>query len=347
MKTQIKQTIATTGKFLGQFLTLILCPLWLNADQVLLKNGSVLFGTLIRAESEIVIFETPFAGNLSINRKNIQSMTTDQSVAVLLEDGTVLPECRIVSEKDQMQIQPAGEEEISLPSADLKMINPAGWMLGEGYEWSGAARFGLDLERGGTKKDEWHLEASSTWRNLKNRYIIEGEIENEQRDGNETENNWSALLKYDRFFKGNKENYRGIKGFFESDAMADLDLRMTIGSYLGRRFFENRYFTLQAELGPVYVEEDFKTTDEDWVGLSWNIQAESGILGHATKLFLTHDGNQNLDSPDVIFLNTRIGLSFPLVDNLEASIQIDYEYESTEAEDTLDTSYDWTIGYIW
>ncbi len=42
-----------------------------SADELLMKNGSRLIGTLVSAENGSVKFKTPFAGELKIKLKNI------------------------------------------------------------------------------------------------------------------------------------------------------------------------------------------------------------------------------------------------------------------------------------
>ena len=122
---------------------------------------------------------------------------------------------------------------------------------------------------------------------------------------------------------GSTDNYWGAKSVFESDEFADLDLRTTLGPYLGRLFYEKKHFTLQAEVGPVYVNEQFKEAGtENWSGLSWIIKAESDRLGYGSTLYLNHDGNQNLQASDNLILNTQIGLSFPLVYGFETFFQL-------------------------
>ncbi len=322
----------------------------LKADQLLLKNGSVIIGKLVSAESDVVVFNTPFAGDITALQENILRISTDEPVTVMMEDGTIYRERQIVSTEDAMRIKEEGENSVVFKAKDIKMVNPEPWKIGEGYRWKGYARFGVELERGNTDTDDWVFAASSEWRSLTDRYTLEGDVENQTKNALQTENNWTLLTKYDRFFMGSTDNYWGAKSVFESDEFADLNLRTTLGPYLGRLFYEKKYFTLQAEVGPVYVNEQFKEADtENWSGLSWIIKAESDRLGYGSTLYLNHDGNQNLQESDNLILNTQIGLSFPLVYGFETFFQVEFEYNggAVEGIQTLDTTYDWNIGYTW
>lgn len=322
----------------------------LQADRLLLKNGSVIIGNLISAEADVVVFNTPFAGEITVLQENILRISTENPVTVMMEDGTIYRDRQIVSTEEAMLVKAEGESGVMFKAEDIEMVNPQPWKLGDGYRWSGYARFGIERERGNTDSEDWEFNASSIWRSLTDRYTLEGDIEHEKKNGRRTENNWTLLTKYDRFFKGSIENYWGVKSVLESDEFADLDLRTTLGPYLGRLFFENKLFSLQAELGPVYVNEQFgKVGTTETTGMSWIVKADSGIIGHGTNLYLKHDGNQNLESSEDLILNTQIGLSFPLIHGFETAFQIEYEYDggAVEGVKNLDTTYDWNVGYTW
>ena len=337
-------------RILFAWLLLIVGMPALQAAQLLLKNGSVIIGKLVSAESDVVVFSTPFAGNITVLQKNILRISTEEPVTVMMEDGTVYRDRQIVSTEEAMLVKAEGEQGVVFKAEDIEMVNPEPWKLGEGYKWSGYARFGVELERGNTDTDDYALAASSVWRSLTDRYTLEGDIENEKKNNRRTENNWSLLAKYDRFFQGSIENYWGFKTVFESDEFADLDLRSSLGPYLGRLFYEKKHFTLQAELGPVYTKEHFKQAGkDDWAGLSWIVKVNSDLLGHGTNLYLNHDGNQNIEASDDLILNTQIGLTFPLIHGFETAFQIEYEYDGGAVGEVkaLDTTYDWNIGYTW
>lgn len=344
-----KQT-QPTRSFLFLLLLLIIPAPLLIADQLLLKNGSVIIGKLVSAESDVVVFSTPFAGDITVLQENILRISTEEPVTVMMEDGTVYRERQIISTEDAMRVMAEGEQSVIFKAEDIEMVNPEPWKLGEGYRWKGYVRLGVELERGNTDTDDWVFAAASEWRSLTDRYTLEGDVENETKNGSQTENNWTLLTKYDRFFMGSTDNYWGAKSVFESDEFADLNLRTTLGPYIGRLFFEKKNFTLQAEIGPVYVNEQFKEAGtEDWTGISWIIKAESDRLGYGTTLYLNHDGNQNLQASDNLILNTQIGLSFPLIHGFETFFQVEFEYDggAVEGVKNLDTTYDWNIGYTW
>ena len=323
-----------------------------HADELLMKNGSVIIGKLVSAEAEKVIFETPFAGEITVSQENIQRISTDEPVTVRMDDGTLYKDSQIVTEENAMLIKREGEESVVVKSEGIDMVNPEPWKLGEGYHWSGRAMVEVEFERGNADSDLWEFDLESVWRSLIDRYTLEFDLENETKNDTKTEENWNLLTKYDRFLgsEPNTPNYWGVKGDFEHDKFADLDLRSKVGPYLGRQFFNTDRLRLRAELGPVYTDERFdESDDQDWWGASWTMKAESNITGFGTTLYVNHDGTQNLEEARDLILNTTIGIRFPLLYGFETAFEAEYEYDggAVSGVDELDETYNWKLGYAW
>lgn len=335
------------------FLTSILATVSaVQADELLMKNGSVIIGKLVSAESDKVIFETPFAGKITVKQDNIQRISTDEPVTVMMEDGELYRDRQIVSTENAMLVKTEGEKSVVFKSEDIEMVNPEPWKMGEGYDWSGRAMVEVEFERGNTDSDLWEFDLESIWRSITDRYTLEFDLENEEKNGTKTEDNWNLLTKYDRFLRGelNSPNYWGVKGEFEQDEFADLDLRSKVGPYLGRRFYDTDRLMLQAELGPVYVDEKFDDSDDqDWFGASWIVKMESNITGFGTTLYVNHDGTQNLEASEDLILNTTIGIRFPLLYGFETALEAEYEYDggAVSGVEELDETYNWKLGYAW
>ncbi len=333
----------------GAYTTMALCPI-LNADELRMKNGSVLIGELVSAESELVVFNTPFAGQITITQDNIERITTDEAVTLLMEDGTVHREKQIISTETAMLVKTEGESSALFAAEDIEMVNPEPWKLGEGYDWTGSISVAVEYERGNSDSDDWDIKASTSWRSLWDRYTIRGAFEYEESGGAKKTDNWDLLFKYDRFFEYGGQDYWGVKTMAEHDDFADLDLRTTIGPHIGREFWNSQLLTLEAEFGPVWVKERYFVADnDDWLGLMWYVDARSNILGFGTTTYLSHDGILNTTDPRDTLLNATIGISFPLIGGFETAVEIELEYDGGAVDDVdeLDETYNLRFGYTW
>ena len=322
-----------------------------RADELVMENGSRLIGTLVSAEGDEVVFDTPFAGQLTIKQENIASLRTD-SATLMLENGQVYRDVPLEQSTESGQVQIALQETapVSFPVEDIKLVNPDPWLLGEGYKWYGDVSVALQSERGNTDTDEWDGAMLSTWRSLEDRYEIRGSFEYDEANGEKSTDNWLVASKYDRFSKTNPDNYYGAKLRFEYDRFTDLDLRTIVGPHIGRQFMDNRFLSIRGEVGPVWVDEQFKVSeDNDYPGAMWVGQLSSGIIGFGTTLYVRHDGILNFDDADELVLNTTVGLKMPLIFGFETGIEAKYEYDggAVEGVDDTDETYNFRIGYTW
>jgi len=175
---------------------------------------------------------------------------------------------------------------------------------------------------------------------------LDGEVDETSKT--KTEENTTVVAKYDRFLSDG--NYWGVNLSLETDEFADLDLRSYVGPYYGRQLFDKPIVKLSVEAGLSYVDERFITAeDQDYPGANWNIKASSNYLGGKSRLYLDHTGIWNLDTTEDLILNTTLGLSFPLLGDLEAAAEILLEYDSGAVGevDEMDQTYQVRIGYVW
>lgn len=318
------------------------------ADELLLKNGSRILGSITGVRDGVVTVDTEFAGSIQIQQDQIVSLQADGPVVIKLTDGKVLTEPDLTVAEEQLVLTSGDVSAGSYSVLDLALSDPEPWELGRGYNWTGQASAALGLERGNTDTDELDYRVDSVWRSLKDRYtvLLNGEVD--EANGIKNTENWSALGKYDRFLA--EPLYWGLNASAEHDKFADLDLRYYFGPYLGRKFYDQPALTLSGEAGLVFVSEDFIIAeDQDYLGANWTVDASSNYLGEGSRLYLKHTGIWNLDQTENIVLNLTMGLAFPLLFNVEGAAEVELTYDSAVPGELekLDQSYHFRIGYSW
>lgn len=317
-------------------------------DEILLKNGSRVIGTVTASRDGVVTIDTDFAGPLSIKAEEIQSIHTEGDLVVQMTDGHIFRDRPITMEDDLIIVTEGNGDQLSYAVADILLVNPEPWELGDGYKASGDISFAWVVQRGNTDSDELDYRLESIWRSLEDRYTIRLDGEMDEANDIEIADNWKVTGKYDYFLEDRW--YLGVNASAEEDQFADLDLRYYVGPYIGRQFYTESIFTLEAELGLAYVNEDFiSAPDQDYTGANWSLRISSDYLGSGTSLYMNHDAIWNLDSTSDIILNTAFGLSFPLLGSLEAAAEVLYEYDSGAVPgiEKLDETYNFRIGYTW
>jgi hypothetical protein len=338
-----------TARHAFMFIVLLMLANWSAADELLMKNGSRLIGKLVSASESEVIFDTPFAGQLKVQQANIVSVVADQKVTLMMKDGTVYRDKQIVSRDERMLVMASRQQPVVFDVADMALVNPEPWRIGDGYKWFGQLNSALAMERGNTDTDELDIDFESIWRSLEDRYTLRGAWELDETNGVENKDASKLRGKYDRFSARRPDDYLGFQLALEQDKFADLNLRTTVGPYLGRQYFDTPLLTMHAELGLVFVEEDYnEAPDDDYWGSNWEVRLSSDIIPD-TELYVHADGIINFTHLERQLVNTTIGIGLPILYGLKAGAEIKYEYNGGAVQDVdkLDETYQLKFGYSW
>lgn len=317
-------------------------------DDVVLNNGSRIIGNIISARDGTIVIETEFAGTLNIDSSMVESMESQRSMEVLMNDGSVIRDQPIRVDAAGLHVTSGSGSQSTIARKDYRLLNPEPWELGDGYKFSGLVNVAWEIEKGNTKSDELDVRLESVWRSIENRFKLDVIGEIDEANGEKSADNWMVVGKYDHFLKD--RDYWGVKFAANQDEFADLDLRAYVGPYYGRQFFEDPILTLSGELGLSLVSENFIVAEnQEYPGAHWDIDFSSNYFGGNSRLYVNHVGLWNLKDTGDIILNTRLGLAFPLVGNLEAAAELFLEYDSgaVQGVEKLDQTYKFRIGYTW
>lgn len=320
----------------------------LPPDVVLLKNGSKILGTVTSARDGKIVVKTDFAGDISIDSSEVESVRTHGSLVVQMSDGSIIEDQPIEFDEGGIEVTTDSGEQTTYNATDIALINPEPWELGDGYKATGDVSFALGIERGNSDTDELDYRMDAFWRSLEDRYTVKLNGDVDKANGLKNTDNWRVIGKYDRFLEG--PHYWGINVNLEQDQFADLDLRAYIGPYYGRQFFDKPAFTLSTEIGLSYVTEKFITAeDQKYPGMNWTVGMSTNKLGGNSRLYLDHVGVWNLKDTEDIILNTIFGVSVPLLYGFQAAIEVKLEYDSGAVKDVknLDQTYKIRLGYAW
>lgn len=338
-----------TLKFLPVFL--LACLFMLNAtalraDEVVMDNGDRLTGTVVRMTDGALDFETGYAGVISLEWAKVRELNTDTPMRLQLENGELFNAQQLIREQQQFRVaaDQAGEEHV----VSVAGINPSTWETGEGYKLSGRVDLSLTADRGNTDKDEIDVSADLEWRYLQHRVKLFSEIEYDVSDGDKTKDKWQLSTKYDRFVSDKR--YYGIGLFLEHDKFANLDLRTSIGPYIGQQFYSGEKMNLSAEIGVTYVLESYESApDDDYVAAAWSIDFDRFLIPSVVQFYHRQNGFLKVEDPGDVVLDTWTGLRFPLPGGFSTSAEVKAEYDADPAGDAeeWDTSYRLKLGYEW
>jgi putative salt-induced outer membrane protein YdiY len=309
-----------------------------SADEVQLRGGDRYTGRVARLAGGTLAFETPH-GNLNIPWTDIVALTTAGTLRITLagqEPSTITGIAP--AEAGRVTLTPGGVVAL----ADITALGP----IEPPVTMTGGANAGLLHSSGNTDAHSLRLDADAAIRQRANRYRASAALNRVEDDGEETADNWTTSLNYDRFLTSRL--FLNVNGILTNDPFRDLDLRTALGAGVGYQVFDTPRTTLTANGGVGWVNEDFITADDD----SYTAVRESAELGFfivpgRVQFFHKHDGYFDVTGDDNVFVKTQTGVRLSVVANFVTTLQYDLDYDRLPAPGrrNSDKTFALTFGY--
>jgi putative salt-induced outer membrane protein YdiY len=294
------------------------------ADEVQLKNGDRLTGTVVSLDAGTLKFTTAH-GDLSIAWPEVTALSVDEPILVTTTDATP-PTPR------------SGAIDIASATALARPEPP--------LTWTGGANAGFLQTSGNTDVNSLRLDAGVGARAAANRYSLGADINRAEDSGRETARNWSLLGNYDRFL--NRRLYVNGNAIFTNDPFRDLDLRSALGAALGYQVLDTSMTKLSVEGGLGWVNENFDAApDDSYTAIREGAKLDVLLAGDRVTVFHEHNGYLGVTGDDNLFVKMKNGLRLGLVAGLVTTLQLDLDYDRSPAPGrrNTDRAFALTFGY--
>jgi putative salt-induced outer membrane protein YdiY len=325
----------------------LLFPVSGLTDEIFMKNGDRLTGTVKSTKDGKLILETSYSGEIGIALADIQRVVTDRPVSVTLDDETKLT--GILSSPDGTEMRIAAD--VDQQSQPVAMAHIAAIAIPEmpGVKVKGSSNVGLDMNRGNTDQDTYHVDAESIFRWINDRVTLGGSGDLEKSNGDKTKQQATLGGKYDRFLNKKWYLYSGLG--FEHDKFADLTLRTTVSAGSGYQIYETDRTNLSIEAGPAYIWEDYDTSeDQNYAAAHWGLRFDHYLV-EAWKLqaFHKHTLDWSVEDASAYLFKSETGLRIPIFDSLQATMQVNFDRNNNPAAGAKKNDYEYLLtgGYAW
>ncbi len=237
----------------------------LFADQVTLKNGDRLTGTVVKSDGKTLVLHTDAAGDVTLQFDAIQEIKTDAELHVSLKDGkTAVGPVTTANGKIEIATKTAGTVEASKDDVTLirndaeqtaydKSLHP-GLMHG----WQGGANVGFSIARGNSQTENLALGINAVHPTLNDKitiYLTSINTQNDLATPSTVANLVTGGLRYDRNLQPRVFVYAAAD--FMSNALQFLDLRSVYGGGLGYHAIKSDATTLDFLGGLNYTHETY------------------------------------------------------------------------------------------
>jgi len=238
------------------------------ADQITLKNGDRLTGTIVKSDGKTLVLHTEFAGDVTLQFTAITQITTDKPVHVALKNGqTVVGP--ITASEGKLEVTPKTGAPVETPADSVVAIRNDADQLA--YEkslhpgllegWQGGANVGFSFTRGNSQTENLALAfiaARATKTDKLSLYtnVIYGT--NKLATPSTTANTEAGGIRYDHNI--NPRMFGFVGADFTSNALQDLNLRSVGSVGVGYHAIKSDKTTLDFLAGGNFTDENYTVT---------------------------------------------------------------------------------------
>ena len=309
------------------------------ADEVMLKNGDRLSGDILKMGEGILVLKTTYAGEVKIDWKDIQEITSKAPLKVQTLDGSVLQGVvtspsteRIVVTSDQFGAT------MAIPFTNIQAINPP-----PNVTYSGAFNLAGVIAKGNSDSKAINASGLYTFRADRHRFSIEGKYNYGEQSKKINVRNALAQLKYDFFLT--KRVFLDTFALFEQDTFQDLNLRSTFGAGPGYQFIDTKRTQLSGMLGLAYVNEDWRTRPHDSTAAGvWAITLNTALIPERLIFFHRQQGFYDFNAPNAWRLRADQGFRVPVYKQFAMNLEYDLRYDSNPAPGRKPTDHLFIVG---
>jgi hypothetical protein len=235
------------------------------ADQITLKNGDRLSGTVVKSDGKTLVLHTEFAGDVTVQFAAITQITTEKDLHVTTSDKkTVVGPITASDGKIEVATKTGGAVEV--PAGNVVMIRDDAEQAaydkslhpGLLHGWNGGANVGFSLARGNSQTSNLALAINAVHPTLNDKitvYLSSIDTQNELATPSTVANLITSGIRYDRNF-GPKTFGFGAADFM-SNALQDLDLRSVYTGGLGYHAIKSANTTLDFLAGLNFTHETY------------------------------------------------------------------------------------------
>lgn len=238
------------------------------ADQITLKNGDHLTGTVVKSDGKTLVLHTEFAGDVTVQFAAITQITTDQELHVSTSDKkTVVGPVTTSDGKLEVATKTSGTVEVPKESVALirndaeqtaydKSLHP-GLMHG----WNGGINVGFALARGNSQTENLSLAFNATHPTLNDKITMyESSIftKNGLSTPSTVANVAQGGIRYDR--NVNPRMFAFVGADFMADALQGLNLRSVGSAGLGFHAIKSDRTVLDLLAGGNFTDENYTQT---------------------------------------------------------------------------------------
>lgn len=294
------------------------------ADKLQLVNGDELTGELKGISSEIVEFETEYAGVLRIKQDTVANIETEADYFVIDATG----------QRTNLRFDDAVDvSNVRLARLDIKTGSYTQGL-------SNRLTASLSYSQGNATTQVYVLTSESQLRRTKSEHILSSLLNYDVAEGNLLKNHTQFNFKSRRFL--GQKNFLTLVTDAYRDPLKATDLRLAPVVGFGRNLWEHSYSKLTVETGIAAV---YEWRDEERIqnpGWSWELSYNRRLLGGRVEL--NHDHRSLKTLGEGILVESSNEFKYKLTQNLDINLLARFKHDTNVPDEIEETDITYVAG---
>jgi putative salt-induced outer membrane protein len=247
-------------------LTVFLClASALFADQITLKNGDHLSGTVVKSDGKTLVLHTDYTGDVTVQFDAITQLTTEKELHVTTADKKTIVG-PVTSSEGKIEVATKAGGLVEVPPAKVVLMRNDAEQLaydksmhpGLLHGWNGGVNLGFSVARGNSETTNLALAVNAVHSTENDKtiiYLTSLETNNQLATPSTVADLNTAGIRYDHNL--NPRLFGFVAADFMSNALQDLDLRGMYGGGLGLHAIKSDKITLDLLAGLNYTHQTY------------------------------------------------------------------------------------------
>ena len=326
-------------KYAGSFLLLglYLMPGTTLADQLIMKNGDIITGNITKIEDDEVYIEPSYAGEYSVDLKEVVSIEAAHAFEIELADGSKI-NAQFGGASDDGQILVVDGAAKTVGMMDLATAaEPEDY-----YNRTSHVDVNATFNEGNTDSQNAMIFADTRLKLGDHRHLAELTFRRDETEGISTKKQDLFSYQYNWLF--NEPWYVGATATYERDPIRDLSHRYTLGALAGRDLMDDSRRFLSFSVGAGYSDEQIGgVADSGAVGI-WTLIYEHDFRAGDISFFHNNNLTYQFYGNNNAILKTNTGFQFDIISDIYTKISLRYDYETEPATDASKDDITLAIG---
>ena len=328
------------------------------ADEVYLKNGDRLTGTIIYFEGQYLFIKTEYAGTVKINNDKVRTFSVANPVNIkqnLFSSSIVAEEAHLKNYKSiktgkskKVLVIQNGDGVTEIPITDelsLAKINGSSPKK-EPLKYSGTVNFGAYIDTDTSKTSRYNFDGTLGMKYDFWRHTLRGKFYRKTEDEKTKSYYYNLDYSADRFFSKSFFWQGAIS--YQHDWMEDIRENKSIGTGPGWQVWEDEHSALSLASLLNYQMLDYRDgehSENPQMALKWDFYQYFG--DRAFKFTTSGEVGRSFNRDVLLDLKANANLSYKLTESLLLNTGITYEKVRAKDGDSRNKSINLGIGYQW